>query len=155
MNGKAVRSSHQTYWVLGHSVRPLETLGDYAMLRISSNPGVPGPPPHHHEDAAELFMVLDGALEVMANGEWIRLGAGDTYCIPTRVVHTFRNPGETPCDWLTAYSPRNFERFFLDFGVPTEEADGAAKSVASEVIERVIADAANYGMVIAARQEEQ
>ena len=38
MNAQAVRSSHQTYWVLGHSVRPLETLGDYAMLRITSQP---------------------------------------------------------------------------------------------------------------------
>jgi mannose-6-phosphate isomerase-like protein (cupin superfamily) len=153
MNAQAVSSSHQTYWVLGHSVRPLETLGDYGMLRICSQPGVPGPPPHHHTDAAEFFLVLDGALEVMADGEWVRLEAGDTYCIAAGVVHTFRIPGETPCDWLTAFSPRGFERFFRDFGVPTEEADSAAKSVAPDVVERVIAEAGSYGMMIAPPQE--
>ena len=34
-----------------------------------------------------------------------------------------------------------------------EEADGAAKSVAPNVIERVIAEAASYGMIMAPPQE--
>ena len=135
--------------MLGHQVRPLETIGDYGMLRITTQPGVPGPPPHHHDDAAEFFLILDGSLEVMTDGEWTRLEAGDTYCIPTHVVHTFRNSGDKPCDWLTAFSPRGFERFFLDFGVPVEEPDSVARSVSPETLQRVVAEAASYGMIVA------
>jgi mannose-6-phosphate isomerase-like protein (cupin superfamily) len=135
-------------WVLGHRVTPIETLGDFGMLHIVTGSGVPGPPPHHHEDASEFFYILDGALEVMQNGQWARIGAGESANVPRGVVHTFRNPLETPCEWLTAFSPRGFERFFQEFGVPVGQSDALEVSTSDAMIGRVIAECAEYGMIL-------
>ncbi|NNE43591.1 MAG: cupin domain-containing protein [Gemmatimonadetes bacterium] len=144
----AVKSTGKSYWVLGHRVAPLETIGDYAMLRIQTAPGVPGPPPHHHDDAAEFFLVLSGRLEVVADGEKHLITAGETFCIPPGVIHTFSNPGEEAADWITAFSPRGFEQFFTAFGVPVEEAGALQKSVSEDMIGRVIAGCGEYGMIL-------
>ena len=67
------RQSAEESWVLGHRVRPIRTIGDYGLVEVVSLPGIPGPPPHYHEDASELFYVADGSLDVMSGGEWRRL----------------------------------------------------------------------------------
>ena len=108
-------------WLLGHRISPIETLGDFGMLRIVTAPGVPGPPPHHHTDSNEFFYVVEGALEVVCDGKWTRLGPGESANVPQGAVHTFRNPLDTPCTWLTAWSPRGFERLFMELGVPAEK----------------------------------
>jgi mannose-6-phosphate isomerase-like protein (cupin superfamily) len=139
----------QSYWVLGHRVTPIETLSDYALLNMVTPVGVPGPPPHYHEDAAELFLVTEGELDVMIDGEWQTLRAGESACVPRGAVHTFRNPGDTDARWVTAFSPRGFERAFVDFGIPVEQAGSVEASVADEVIGRFVAECPRYGMIIA------
>jgi mannose-6-phosphate isomerase-like protein (cupin superfamily) len=135
-------------WVLGHLVRPIETAGDYGLLAIVSRPEVPGPPPHHHPDAAELFYIVDGRLDVMLDGRWQTLGPGESLTVPTGGVHTFINRGERDASWITAFSPRGFERFFTAFGVPAEADDAFAQSVSESMIQRVGATCAQYGMII-------
>jgi quercetin dioxygenase-like cupin family protein len=139
----------QTYWVLGHQVTPVETLSDYALLNMVTPVGVSGPPPHYHADAAELFLVTDGQLDIMINGEWQTLRAGESACVPKGAVHTFRNRGETDTRWVTAFSPRGFEGFFADFGVPVERANAFEASVAEETIRRVVTECGRYGMILA------
>lgn len=136
-------------WVLGHRVCPIETIGDYGMLHIETGPDVPGPPPHHHDDAAEFFYILAGALEVFANGEWKRIETGESFNVPQGVVHTFRNPTDRPTTWLTAFSPRGFEKFFVAFGVPVEEDNAVQRSVSDDMIGRVLAECADFGMILA------
>lgn len=63
-------------------------------------------------------------------------------------MHTFRNPGAGPAIWLTAFSPRGFERFFEAFGIAADRPDAQAASTAPEVFERLGREAATYGMII-------
>lgn len=135
-------------WVLGHQVQPVETIGDYGFLAIKSDPKVPGPPPHYHTDAAELFYIIDGQMDVMTDGNWQTVYAGQSFTVPQGQIHTFINNGDKPVTWITAFSPRGFERFFLDFGVPVDQPGSFEKSFAPEVIEKVTLEAMNYGMII-------
>ena len=45
---------------------------------------------HNHKDKEETFYVLDGDLEVIYNGEYVRLLPGDTLKIEREVYHSFR-----------------------------------------------------------------
>jgi len=137
-------------WVLGHKVTVFETDGDYAMLEVVTMPGVDGPPPHHHPDFGEFFYVAAGRLEVMTDGAWRMLEAGGACTVPAGVVHGFRNPDAVPATFVTGFSPRGFERFFLDLGIPADRPDAQAASVAPEAFGRVAERAAGYGMIIAA-----
>ena len=139
----------QALYVLGHRVTHLPAPGDTAILDIETAPGVPGPPPHHHDDADEFFYIVRGSFEVMCDGHWIRLEEGQTITVPRGSVHTFRNPTDETTRWITSFSPRDFERFFLDFGVPADQPDAFQASVAESLIRDVVARAADYGMILA------
>ena len=135
-------------WVLGHRVRPLDTDSSYAMVEVTSPPRVPGPPPHHHQDQKEFFMVMKGTLDVMTNGQWSRCAAGTFVELAPNTTHTFINNTDEDVVWVTGWRPKGFEKFFVDFGVSVDEADAAAKSVAPELIQRVVADVERYGMIL-------
>jgi len=140
----------QTYWVLGHRVTPLPTVGDYSLVEIVSKPQVPGPPPHSHGGGvSEFFYVADGQLDVMVDGEWRTLSSGDSLCLEPGQVHTLINNSDRDVRWITGWSPRGFERFFRDFGVSVEEADAFERSVSEETIQRVVQGSPDYGMQIA------
>ena len=68
--------------------------------------------------------------------------------IPVEGVHTFRSPLEGECRFVTTWSPRGFEGFFLEFGVAVEEADAFERSVSEEMIQRVVTGCSKYGMII-------
>lgn len=138
-----------SYFVLGHRVTPLPTIGDYGLVEIITAPGVPGPPAHHHEDAAEFFYIADGCLDVEIDGHWQTMRTGQCACLPKGTVHTFRNPGPKECRWITGWSPRGFEEFFTRFGVSAEIPDACAKSTLPDVIARVVAECGDLGMVLA------
>lgn len=137
------------FWVLGHRARPLATIGDYGLVEIVSDPGVPGPPPHHHEGVSEFFYVAEGTLDVQVDGRWRTLQAGESLCLEPGQVHTLTNRGDAPTRWITGWSPRGFEQFFVDFGVDVQYPDGQSASVAPEMIARVQAECGHYGMVVA------
>ena len=50
----------RSMWVIGHRVTPLTCAGRVVALEVATPPGVPGPPPHYHEDCAEFFYVTAG-----------------------------------------------------------------------------------------------
>jgi mannose-6-phosphate isomerase-like protein (cupin superfamily) len=137
-------------WVLGHCVTPVETGADFGLLAITSPAGADGPPPHYHEDAVELFLILEGTMEIICDGQLRMLGAGESFVVPKGSVHTFRNPGDAEVKWITTFAPRGFERFFEDFGVPVDREDARAASLSREVIGRVVDECAAYGMILAA-----
>ena len=68
--------------------------------------------------------------------------------VPVEVVHTFRNPGRADVRWLTGWNPIGFQRFFVEFGVDVDEPEARRASVADERIQRVIAEADRYDMVM-------
>ena len=52
-------------------------------------------PPHHHK-GEEIFMMLEGTLEVTINGKSSRISRGSVAFIGSGDEHGIRNPGETP-----------------------------------------------------------
>lgn len=51
-------------------------------------------------DTDEIFMVVEGDLELEMNGEKLRPQPGEELMIPARTHHTIRNVGETRTRWL-------------------------------------------------------
>jgi len=52
-------------------------------------------PPHHH-NGEEIFLVLEGTLEVTINGKSSRIGRGSVAFIGSGDEHGIRNLGDTP-----------------------------------------------------------
>jgi mannose-6-phosphate isomerase-like protein (cupin superfamily) len=81
-----------------------ETSGEYVEMEWTLPAGAFAPPAHRHPSQVEEYEVLDGAFEVMVDGEWRRLGTGDSASVPVNTDHTFRLiPGQ-------AVRVRNFHR---------------------------------------------
>jgi quercetin dioxygenase-like cupin family protein len=135
-------------WVLGHRVRLMETDNSYALVEVTSPPRVPGPPPHSHKDQSEFFAIMSGALDVMRDGRWSRMNAGEYAELPPNTVHTFINNTERDVVWITGWRPRGFEKFFSDFGIASDDAGAREKSVAPEMIQRVLQSVERYGMIL-------
>ena len=111
-------------WVLGHKIRLIETDESYGMIEVISSPGVPGPPPHYHKEESEFFIIIEGTLDVMTDGEWKSYSAGSFVELPPNAIHTFINNGDHDTVWVTGWRPKGFDRFFRDFGVSLSNDDG-------------------------------
>ena len=73
-----------------------ETGGDYVEMEWTFPPGAFAPPPHKHPTQVEEYEVLEGGLEVMIDGEWRALRAGESASVPPGINHTFRTlPGQS------------------------------------------------------------
>jgi quercetin dioxygenase-like cupin family protein len=92
--------------------------GDAVLMFECRMPAGNGVPPHTERNA-ESFYVLEGVLEVEADGETYRLAGGDFLSIRPGVLHSLHNPGP---DWavaLTWVSPGSQHvRFFTTLGEP-------------------------------------
>lgn len=56
-------------------------------------------------EGEEGGVVVRGEIELTVAGETRRLGRGDAYYFESRLPHRFRNPGEEPCEIISANSP--------------------------------------------------
>ena len=135
-------------WVLGHKISPVAVSGNYDMVLGETGPQVPGPPPHFHSRMHELFVVLEGEMEFMVNGEIRTVGQGESVDLPENTIHTFSNKSDAPCKWVNVHSPKGFLSFFEEMGIPASEEDAIRKSVDESVINKVMAEAASYDMHI-------
>jgi quercetin dioxygenase-like cupin family protein len=89
-----------------------QTNGSMAVTLCTTPPGG-GPPPHRHRNEDEMFLVLEGSIRFLANGEWTEpLAPGSIVYTPRGAIHTFQNVGETPCRQLVIITPSAFEQFF-------------------------------------------
>ena len=137
-----------TKWVLGHKVTPLLTTADYDLV-FGETPGhTPGPPPHKHQTFTEVFVVTEGEMEFMRNGEIQVLKAGESINLAPNDVHTFGNKSSETCKWVNIHSPKGFLRFFETIGVPEEEQDSREKSMGEEKVQEVISTASDYDMIL-------
>jgi mannose-6-phosphate isomerase-like protein (cupin superfamily) len=139
---------NNTLWVLGHKISPIEVSGNYDMVIGETQPHIPGPPPHFHSGFNELFMVLEGEMEFLINGEHKKIRQGEAVDLPPNVVHTFKNGGSSVCKWINIHSPKGFLSFFMDMGIPENESEAMKKSVDESIITKVMQTAADYDMHI-------
>jgi quercetin dioxygenase-like cupin family protein len=71
-------------------------------------------PAHIHPKATESYEVQSGELEVMVEGDWSTLHAGESETVPPGTVHAFRNSG--PVEMINVHSPAlRYEEFFRQF----------------------------------------
>lgn len=103
--------------VMGHLARVLldreQTGGAFSLFDYRSEPGT-GVPPHVHQNEDEVWLVLEGALEVTVGGVTHRLEPGGMAFGPRGIVHAFACVGDTPARFILIASPGGFERFFAD-----------------------------------------
>lgn len=141
-------NNNTTKWVLGHKITPFETSGDFDLMMAETPPNVSGPPPHLHRSYKEAFLIIEGEMEFMVDGEIKVCKAGESIDIPPETVHTFSNNSNQPCKWINIHSPKGFRKFFETLGVSVNDSNSQEKSVAPEIIQEVIKTAHNYDMII-------
>ena len=135
-------------WVLGHKIRLMDTDDSYGLIEVTSLPKVPGPPPHYHKAENEFFFIIKGTLDVMRDGEWSNMVAGDFVDLPPNTVHTFINNTEENVIWITGWRPKGFQKFFRDFGIASTQKGAQDESVSQEIIQKVMERCESYGMFV-------
>lgn len=98
-------------FVRGETLRPLLTHATGSSLEIFdiSGPAGAGPPPHRHP-WEEVYVVLDGGLEVIVDGESHVLSPGGVAHVPADVTHSYRNL--TTAHFLTIVTEGQAAQFF-------------------------------------------
>ncbi|EIY5082333.1 MULTISPECIES: cupin domain-containing protein [Klebsiella/Raoultella group] len=96
------------------------TGGSISIIQGFVGPGG-GPIWHLHEDADEIFYVLDGQLTVRAGENIFQANPGDFVYVPKGIYHQFRNNSIKPIKILLMFSPAGFEGFFRETGIVAKE----------------------------------
>jgi quercetin dioxygenase-like cupin family protein len=125
-------ASAQPLNVIGERLRPLTPGGLSIEVFETTGPEQAGPPPHRHP-WDEVYVVLDGTLEVFDGQSWRQAKAGACATVPASQVHAYRN-GSPDCRFLTIAGPGHAREFFeqMDAEVTTLPPDmGAVLTVAA------------------------
>lgn len=67
--------------------------------------GSAGAPPHFHKTAAELFLVLDGSLDVLLDNEIVTITADDLLVVPPGLPHAFAPSAARSAEVLFVLTP--------------------------------------------------
>ncbi|WP_127904435.1 cupin domain-containing protein [Solirhodobacter olei] len=120
--------------------------GDTLLLFEMRMPALHGVPPHREQNL-ESFYVLEGALEIEADGKSYCLNVGDFLSIRPGVWHALRNPGP---DWvraLTWVAPGSQHvRFFERLGEPIDDPRQPPEPGGPPDLEELVAVARDCGM---------
>lgn len=65
--------------------------GDFVGMDFILPPGSVAPPPHVHPTPEESFEIAEGRLDLMVDGDWTTLSAGESAAVPPGTLHTFKN----------------------------------------------------------------
>lgn len=106
-------------FVLGETLRPLLTNAMRSSLEIfdTSGPAGGGPPPHRHP-WEEVYVVLNGELEVPVDGQSQVLHPGGVAHVPAGTVHSYRNLTESRL--LTIVTSGKAAEFFTEVSSEVE-----------------------------------
>lgn len=96
---------------------PEHTDGALTANRPLLRRGSAGAPPHLHQRSAELFYVLDGALDVLISDEITTLHPGDLL-VPAGVPHAFAPTSDSDADLLVVYPRHRPVRLLPTAGPP-------------------------------------
>lgn len=128
----------KTLHAFGEEVRVMldgaKTGGAFTMWVEITPPGG-GPPPHWHEHEDEWFLVLEGVVSFLAEGEWTDAHPGDAVFAPRGRVHAFRNGADSPSKMLIHASPSGFEKFFAEVAEEFDKPGGPAMATAIAIAE--------------------
>lgn len=116
--------------------RNLEVGGDLFTFKGTGDEGIEslffelecppgGGPPAHTDPSEELYYVLDGEFEFRAGpgGGVFRAGPGDSFVIPKRAAHTYRNVGTANGRMIVFFrDSEHMLPFFEELGQPVADA---------------------------------
>jgi mannose-6-phosphate isomerase-like protein (cupin superfamily) len=88
--------------------RRVVLLADTDALAVTETvygPGERGPDPHVHHHHADVFVVIDGEIEVTAGDRLLTVPAGSFVLVPAGVVHSFRNAGPADTRFFNLHVP--------------------------------------------------
>ena len=68
-----------------------ETGGELVEMEFVLPPGCVPPPLHVHRAQTEEYEVMEGRFDVVVDGRWRSLGAGESPSVPLGAVHAFKN----------------------------------------------------------------
>lgn len=77
---------------------PTPLLDELEMHVTTLNPGMEPHPPHKHV-AEELFIVKEGTVEALVNGELKRVAPGSVIFQASNLMHGIKNAGTTPATY--------------------------------------------------------
>lgn len=128
----------RVYQVLADSVRMLirhDQSGAYELFELTG-PCESGPPPHAH-DWSESYYVISGTVDVMANGQWRSLRAGEFLHVPGEVSHAYRITSQQ-AQIIVTTDRKGASAFFAAVDVAMREPDCS--------MERVVGIALAHGL---------
>ncbi|HJQ56765.1 MAG TPA: cupin domain-containing protein [Vineibacter sp.] len=94
------RAGYRNFVLAGRD-QGLDCIAGYSVIE----PGA-GAPLHAHKDVDEIFIVLEGTLDIRIGDERHLVAADHTIAIPAGVPHAFTAVGPTPVRMFT-FMPRN------------------------------------------------
>lgn len=126
-------------------------------VRTTLGSGVDGPPPHYHQEAPELFYMLDGALRVLAGDEIVTVERGDYLLVPPRMPHAWGTLPEAGADVLIIKAPgtNRFDYFRLGDRVRRGEASPQEILETQDLYDNHWVPNALWDAELAARQDER
>lgn len=103
-----------------------ETGGSLTIYEFTMPPATAGPPEHLHRTWDEAFIVMEGEMTFLIDGQTHLAPAGSVVLIPRGVLHTFWNASDSPARQVTVFTPSGIEAYFRDvtrvLAAGTEEA---------------------------------
>lgn len=91
-----------------------QTDGQWFVIQGTAPARMPGPPPHLHKVATEIFVVLEGEMTFTVDGQSRTVGAGGYAYIPPGTLHTFANESDLPVTYLGFATPAALEGYFRE-----------------------------------------
>lgn len=79
--------------------RPTAACKQYEMHTTALNPETESHPPHTHR-TAEMFVIMDGEVELQIGEEVFKGGSGDIFYIEAELPHAIRNLGKEQCHYF-------------------------------------------------------
>jgi 3-hydroxybutyryl-CoA dehydrogenase len=126
------------------------TGGSFALIEARMSEGC-ATPLHRHNEDDETFIVLDGALALLVEGERVDAGPGDVVHLPGGAVHAWRSESEE-ARFLIIATPEH-EAFYRDASDPatafTQPPDAGTLD-----LERIGRSAARHGVELLAPPPE-
>lgn len=103
-----------------------QTNGTYSVVEFAT-PGGVGQPPHTH-DWNETYLVLEGELELLINGESTIVKTGSSYQVKAGIVHAPTPKGDF-CRYVMVGEPGGVEAVFKSLKANQDNLDDMEKVV--------------------------